>query len=116
VGSRWRICGEGLRARLPRGASGRRIDGIIQTIVGTGEGGKDRISGMTYTAVAGRGHPLDGKEIDFGERGIERDQVPLPWREILGEPFTFGLDSPDQDAASLSCLCDVSLPIVGEVN
>jgi hypothetical protein len=30
--------------------------------------------------VMGHTHPLDGQEIDFGEHGIERDQVPSPWR------------------------------------
>jgi hypothetical protein len=99
VGSRWRVLAEGLRNRLPRGAKGRQISGILERIVGTGEGGLNRIGGLRYTACEGHPHQLDGREIDFGEHGIERDQVPSPWRELLdgpGEPFTFDLDRPDQ--------------------
>jgi hypothetical protein len=101
MGSRWRVLAGGLRGRLPRGSGGRQISGIVQTIVGTGEDGKDRISGLTYTAVFGHTHPLDGQSIDFGDYGIPRDEVPSPWRELLEEPlrppvepFTFNLDSP----------------------
>jgi hypothetical protein len=76
---------------------------IIRTILGTGEGGKDRISGISYRACTGYEHPLDCQSIDFGEHGIPRDEVPSPWRELLDgsvEPFTFNLDSPDQDSPS----------------
>jgi hypothetical protein len=99
----WRTQVAELRKRLPRGASGQQISGIVQTILGTGEGGARRIGGISYTAVMGHEHPLDGQEIDFGEHGIQRDQVPSPWRELLGspiEPFTFDLDRPDQDSPS----------------
>jgi hypothetical protein len=54
-------------------------------------------------ACAGHQHPLDGQEIDFSELGIERDQVPSPWRELLDGPtksFTFDLDRPDQERCS----------------
>ena len=83
MGSRWRVTAEGLRSRLPRGAAGREVIGIVQTIVGTGEGGLNRIGGLSYTACAGHEHSLDGQSIDFGEYGIERDQVPSPWWELL---------------------------------
>jgi hypothetical protein len=46
VGSRWRATAEGLRSRLPRRAIGQQISGIVMTIVGTGEGGLNRISGI----------------------------------------------------------------------
>jgi hypothetical protein len=48
----------------------------------------------------GHTHPLDGQSIDFGDHGIPLDQVPSPWRELLGtvgEPFTFTLDHAEQD-------------------
>jgi len=91
---------EAAEARLPADR-GRPVVGIIRTIIGTGEGGLNRISGIHYKACGGYSHPLDGQGIDFGEHGIERAQVPSPWRELLDgpvEPFTFDLDSPDQDA------------------
>jgi hypothetical protein len=72
MGSRWRATAEGLRSRLPRGVAGRAVTGIVQTIVGTGEGGLNRIGGLSYTAVRRNEHPLDGQEIDFGEYGISR--------------------------------------------
>jgi hypothetical protein len=104
MGSRWRAQTAELRKRLPHVAMGRQISGIVQTIAGTGKGGLNRISGLTYTAVMGHEHPLDGQSIDFGERGIEKWEVPSPWRELLGEagePLTFDLDRPDpeQDVA-----------------
>jgi hypothetical protein len=58
---------------------------------------------LSYRACAGYEHPLDCQSIDFGEHGIPRDEVPSPWRELLDgsvEPFTFNLDSPDQDSPS----------------
>jgi hypothetical protein len=94
----WRTQVAELRKRLP-GTQARVVTGIVQTILGTGEGGAKRIGGISYTAVMGHEHPLDGQEIDFGEHGIERDQVPSPWRELLdgpNKPFTFDLDRPDQ--------------------
>lgn len=100
MGSRWRAKAEALRSRLPLGARGRQIECIIWTSPGTGEGGLSRISGIHYTAVMGHTHPLDGQSIDFGDHGIERDQVPSPWRELLdgpAEPFTFTLDHAEQD-------------------
>jgi hypothetical protein len=99
VGSRWRALAEGLRSRLPQGANGRQISGIVSTILGTGEGALNRISGIHYTACEGYKHPLDGQSIDFGDYGIPREEVPSPWRELLEEarrPFTFNLDRPDQ--------------------
>jgi hypothetical protein len=101
MGSRWRATAEGLRSRLPRDAAGRAVTGIVMTIVGTGGGGANRIGGISYTAVLGHQHPLDGQSIDFGDHGIEREEVPRPWRELLGEvgePFSFDLDRPDQNA------------------
>jgi hypothetical protein len=95
----WRTQAAELRKRLPGGATGRQVTGIVQKYTGTGEGGAKRIGGIQYTACAGHQHPLDGQEIDFGEHGIERDQVPSPWRELLdgpNKPFTFDLERPDQ--------------------
>ena len=93
MGSRCRVPAERLRSRLPRGATGRQISGILTTITDpTDEGGALRISGLAYTAVVGHTHPLDGQSIDFGEYGIPRDQVPSPWRDLLGDvgkTFTF---------------------------
>jgi hypothetical protein len=100
MGSRFRALAEGLRGRLPRGTNGRQISGIVSTILGTGEGAINRISGLHYTACEGCTHPLDGQSIDFGDYGISRDEVPSPWRELLEgppQPFTFNLDRPDQD-------------------
>jgi hypothetical protein len=97
----WRTQVAELRKRLP-GTQGRAVSGILERIVGTGEGGAKRIGGLCYTACEGHTHPLDGQSIDFGEYGIPRDQVPSPWREMLeapGESFTFDLDRPDQDSA-----------------
>ena len=99
--SRWRAAAETLRSRLPRGATGRPIEGIIQRYIG--KGGIGFISGMTYNACTGHTHPLDGCSVDFGDHGILRDQVPSPWRELFGEmdePLTFDLDRPDQDSPS----------------
>jgi hypothetical protein len=79
----WRTQVAELRKRLP-GTQGRAVTGIVETIVGTGDGGLNRIGGLSYTACEGYPHPLDGQSVDFGEHGIERDQVPSPWREMLG--------------------------------
>jgi len=101
MGSRWRALAGGLRGRLPRGTMGRQISGIVQTTVGTGEGGSSRIGGISYNAVMGYEHPLDGQSVDFGDYGIPREEVPSPWRELLEGPllpFTFTLDHPGQDA------------------
>lgn len=98
--SRWRATAEALRSRLPLGAGGRQIKGIIWVVPGTGEGGLSRIGGIHYNACDGHPHPLDGQEIDFGDHGIPREEVPSPWRELLESqpaPFTFTLDSPEQD-------------------
>jgi hypothetical protein len=38
---------------------------------------------MHYAACEGHPHPLDGQEIDFGEHGISREEVPSPWRDLL---------------------------------
>jgi hypothetical protein len=101
MSSRWRVVAEGLRGRVPRGMDGRQISGIVQRYLGTGEGALNRISGMSFSACMGHTHPLDGCSVDFGLPGIPREEVPSPWRELLAEPlqpFTFSLDSPDQDA------------------
>ena len=58
MGSRWRAQTAELRKRLPHVAMGRQISGIVQTIAGTGKGGLNRISGLTYTAVMGHEHPI----------------------------------------------------------
>jgi hypothetical protein len=91
---------EGLRGRLPHGANGRQISGIVSTILGTGEGALNRISGIRFHACTGYEHPLDGQSIDFGDYGIPREEVPSPWRELLVEattPITFNLDHPEQE-------------------
>jgi hypothetical protein len=67
----WRTQVAELRKRLP-GIQGRAVSGIVMTIVGTGEGGAKRIGGISYTAVVGHEHPLDGQSVDFGDRGVER--------------------------------------------
>jgi hypothetical protein len=84
MASRWRGQIDAMRRRLPRSARGRQITGIVSTIVGTGEGGLDRISGLTYSAVTGYEHPLSGQSIDFGEHGIPRDEVPSPLAGVAG--------------------------------
>jgi hypothetical protein len=100
AGSRWRIQLSKLRAGLPRSGTGRQIEGIIEIIVGTGEGGLNRIGALHYRACPGHPHPLDGQSIDFGDHGIARSDVPSPWRELLGDvsaPFSFELDRPVQE-------------------
>ncbi|MDB5616107.1 hypothetical protein [Tardiphaga sp.] len=72
------------------------------TYLGTGPNALNLISGIRYDACSGYDHPLDGQSIDFGEPGIDRSQVPSPWRELLDEaadrpPFTFVLDHADQE-------------------
>jgi hypothetical protein len=102
MASRWRTQIAEIRKRLPAGPSPDDVIGIIETILGEGSGGLDRISGLHYTACEGYSHPLDGQSIDFGAHGIARDQVPSPWRELLIEAnpdqaFTFELDRAEQD-------------------
>jgi hypothetical protein len=80
--------------------AGQNVVGIIHRIVNPEH--LDKIGGLHYTACDGYEHPLDGKCIDFGVPGLDRNQVPSPWRELLegvkGEPITFELDQADQDS------------------
>jgi hypothetical protein len=93
---------QAVAARLPTAGVG--VVGIIRTIIDPGY--PDKIGGIHYTACGGHEHPLDGQSIDFGVPGLDRDRVPSPWRELLNgakdEPFTFNLDSPEQDIRAAS--------------
>jgi hypothetical protein len=90
-----------VRSNAP-GVGRRRIEGIVMTYLGTGPDALNLVSGIKYDACSGYDHPLDGQSIDFGEPGIDRSQVPSPWRELLDDaadrpPFTFELDCAAQD-------------------
>jgi hypothetical protein len=76
----WRTQLGQLRKRLPRGAAGRAVTGILERIVDVGH--LEKIGGLIYHACPGYRHPLDGKEINF-DPPVEADQVPAPWRELL---------------------------------
>ena len=78
----WRTQAAERRKRLPSGATGRQITGIVERIVDVGQ--LEKIGGLIYHACPGYQHQLDGQEIDF-DPPVERDKVPAPWRALLEE-------------------------------